>query len=194
MAGLFALVLAVLMLGWRGPVPPLHTAHTSFLTTHLLLELFAVAISVLIGTVAWHAEGVRERGSAVAAIGGFLVVGSCDLAHALTYERMPAFLGAGSTPKAIFFWLMGRSAEVLTLLTPRTWPVRDGRRQRSMPSEVAAAPVAEAAGTVPQLRCQLSLWRRRVLRAAARQRPAGRRSSSAPGCARRWTGRLTCRS
>lgn len=115
-AGLAALLLALVMLGWRGPVPPLHGAHTSFLTVHLLLELVAVVIAALIATVAWHAAGVRERRTSVVAIGGFLVVAVCDLVHALTYEGMPAFLGAGSTPKAIFFWLMGRSAELITLL------------------------------------------------------------------------------
>ena len=37
------------------------------------------------------------------------------LMHALTYEGMPPLLTESSTPQAIFFWLMGRSFEVLTV-------------------------------------------------------------------------------
>ncbi len=88
---------------------------TSMLTVHLLLELIAVIISVLVVTVSWHTFDGREALSAKVLICGFLIVACCDLVHALTYDGMPAFLTESSTPRAIFFWLMGRTFEVATM-------------------------------------------------------------------------------
>src|SRR3990167_5671668 len=69
----------------------------------------------------------QQDSSANALLAGFVVVIGSDLMHALTYEGMPPLLAESSTQQAIFFWLMGRSFEVLTLgavaagLAPR-WP------------------------------------------------------------------------
>jgi diguanylate cyclase (GGDEF)-like protein/PAS domain S-box-containing protein len=89
--------------------------HTSMLVTHLLLELFAIIIAILVTTVSWHTFDAREARSANILICGFLIVASCDLVHALSYEGMPDFLVESSTPRAIFFWLMGRTFEVTTM-------------------------------------------------------------------------------
>ncbi|MDO9250069.1 MAG: MASE3 domain-containing protein [Hydrogenophaga sp.] len=97
------------------------------LELHLLLELFAIVIAALVVTVSWHTFDRQQDRSANALLAGFVVVIGCDLMHALTYEGMPPLLTESSTPQAIFFWLMGRSFEVLTLgavtagLAPR-WP------------------------------------------------------------------------
>lgn len=89
--------------------------HTSMVMLHLLLELFAVVVAALIATVSWHTFSDRSDRHLPLLIGGFLVIGACDLLHALTYEGMPPLLGEANTPRAIFFWLMGRSVEVLLL-------------------------------------------------------------------------------
>ncbi|WP_425257778.1 MASE3 domain-containing protein [Rubrivivax sp. RP6-9] len=85
------------------------------LSVHLVLELFAIVIAALIVTVSWHTFDRRADHAARALVAGFTVVAICDLLHALTYQGMPAFLTESSTPRAIFFWLMGRSFEVLAL-------------------------------------------------------------------------------
>lgn len=90
-------------------------AGTSLLTVHLLLELFAISIAVLIVTISWHKVEPRTRDPSGILIAGFTIVAACDLLHALSYEGMPDFLGAGSTERAIYYWLLGRSFEVLTL-------------------------------------------------------------------------------
>ena len=89
--------------------------HTNMLTIHLLLELFAIMIAVLVVTVSWHTFDAQATRSANVLICGFLIVASCDLVHALTYEGMPPLLAPSSTPRAIFFWLMGRTFEVATM-------------------------------------------------------------------------------
>lgn len=107
-----ALQLALML---KPGLPTVGSPDTSFVTLHLLLELFAVCIAALIAVVSWHTYGLRPEPAGNVAVGGFVVVAACDLVHALTYDGMPAFFGAGSTERAIFFWLMGRFFEVLTL-------------------------------------------------------------------------------
>lgn len=85
------------------------------LELHLVLELFAIVIAALVVTVSWHTFDRQQDSSANALLAGFVVVIGCDLMHALTYEGMPPLFTESSTPQAIFFWLMGRSFEVLTL-------------------------------------------------------------------------------
>ena len=94
------------------PSTSLTHSHIGMLSLHLLLELFAIIIAILIVTVSWHTFDVHESNSAKILICGFLIVACCDVMHALTYEGMPPFLTESSTPKAIYFWLMGRSFEV----------------------------------------------------------------------------------
>ena len=122
LAALTLLVILVLP-----PVPAWTNPEISKLTVHLLLELFAITIATLIVSVSWHTfQAQDDAGAANVLIAGFTVVGVSDLVHALTYDGMPAFLSQASTPRAIFFWLMGRSFEVVTLalialrLTPRS--------------------------------------------------------------------------
>jgi len=85
------------------------------LSVHLLMELFAIIIAMLIVVVSWHTFEASEDRSSNIIICGFVIVASCDLVHALTYNGMPNLLTESSTPKAIFFWLMGRTVEVCTM-------------------------------------------------------------------------------
>ncbi|MEH0166792.1 MASE3 domain-containing protein [Paucibacter sp. JuS9] len=115
---LFIAVSALLTQGLLLSLPPapMHLpAHTSMLSLHLLLEMFAFVIAALIATVSWHTFGSQTDRHLPLLIGGFVVVGICDVVHALTYDGMPALLGSTSTSRAIFFWLMGRTVEALTL-------------------------------------------------------------------------------
>jgi diguanylate cyclase (GGDEF)-like protein/PAS domain S-box-containing protein len=89
--------------------------HSSTLSVHLLLELFAIIIAMLVVTVSWHTFDAQESNSAKVLICGFMIVACCDLMHALTYDGMPVLLTESSTPRAIFFWLMGRTFEVATM-------------------------------------------------------------------------------
>jgi len=85
------------------------------LSLHLVLELFAISIASFVVVVSWHTFGERRDARVNALITGFTVVAALDLMHALTYRGMPAFITTASTPQAIYYWLTGRTAEVLTL-------------------------------------------------------------------------------
>lgn len=85
------------------------------LQTHLLLELFSIIVSLLVATVAWYSFDSDSRDEAGLLCGGFLAVAALDLVHALSYDGMPQLINGNSTPKAIHFWLAGRSVAALTL-------------------------------------------------------------------------------
>ena len=114
----FVLIILLLMLGMSAPSNFLHLthAHTSTITVHLLMELFAVIIAMLVVVVSWNTFNLQQSGSASVLVCGFIIVASCDILHALTYDGMPPLLGPSSTHRAIFFWLMGRSCEVVFML------------------------------------------------------------------------------
>ncbi len=85
------------------------------LDVHLVLELIAIVIASQVVSASWHTFDLQRDGRATAMLAGFVVVIGCDLMHALTYEGMPALFTESSTPQGIFYWLMGRSFEALTL-------------------------------------------------------------------------------
>lgn len=84
------------------------------LGVHLLFELFAVVIAVQVAVVSLYSLDRREKYSNLLVF-GFSLVAILDLAHALDYEGMPGLIAESSTPKAIFFWLMGRTVEATTV-------------------------------------------------------------------------------
>ncbi len=100
-------------------LPPLHADQLlggHMLSVHLLMELFAVVIAFMIVMVSFHSlANERKDESAKILLAGFLIVALSDILHALTYKGMPAFLAESSTPRAIFFWLAGRTAEAATV-------------------------------------------------------------------------------
>ena len=116
LVGICAAAVVLLLLARSLPQgPALLPEGTSMLTVHLLMEMFAVTIAVLIVTISWHTFDPATNPQGNLLIAGFIVIACCDLTHALSYEGMPEFLGKTSTGRAIFFWLMGRTAEVLVL-------------------------------------------------------------------------------
>jgi len=109
---------AVLLLAGAAALPPFALfgqGHGHMLSTHLLLELFSVIVSLLVVSIAWYTRDEAYAHLSKALIYGFTVVAGADVMHALSYEGMPALFSPSSTPKAIFFWLMARSFEVLTV-------------------------------------------------------------------------------
>lgn len=86
------------------------------LLTHLLLEMFAVVVSVLVVIVAFQTLGDDQNRSANILVFAFTVVAGVDVVHAFSFEGMPDFLTPASTNKAIFFWLVGRSTELLAMV------------------------------------------------------------------------------
>ncbi len=98
------------------PFPLFDDRAAGMLQLHLLLELFAVIVAILIVVVSWHDLKHRVNPESGILLAGFTMVAFLDLVHALTYDGMPRLVTDSSTPRAIFFWLAGRTLVLLTLL------------------------------------------------------------------------------
>lgn len=115
-SGICALaVLALMALMATPPEASPDWLRSRMLAVHTVVELFAILISGLVVASAWHTLDREKQSNAQVFVVGFVVVMVCDVLHVLTYQGMPPFINESSTPQAIFFWLMGRSAELLTL-------------------------------------------------------------------------------
>lgn len=99
--GVLALVSLVVTMAMP-PLTSLTQGHTDMLSVHILMELFAIIIAMLVVSVSWHTFDAREARSANILVCGFLIVACCDLVHALSYAGMPDFLAPSGTPRAIF--------------------------------------------------------------------------------------------
>ncbi len=86
------------------------------LSIHLILEMFSITVSVMVVSIAWSTFGRNDQVMGKVLVFGFSVVAGVDMLHALVYQGMPSLIIDGSTAEAIFFWLSGRSFEVLTVL------------------------------------------------------------------------------
>lgn len=82
---------------------------------HLLLELLALMLGSLIVASSFHTFERRDNRHTHLLIAGFLVVLACDLQHALTYANHPVATQDDSSPRALYYWIAGRTAELLTL-------------------------------------------------------------------------------
>lgn len=127
---LLVCMLAVLLLGITASLPPmpLFERQGDILTVHLLVEVFAVMISLMAVSMAWHTLSAVPNELSRPLIFGFTIVAGADMLHAVSYAGMPSLVSEGSTSKAIFYWLMARTFEVLTFgwLAMR-WPMRVSR-------------------------------------------------------------------
>lgn len=86
-----------------------------YASVHLLLEMFAIAISMMVVSVAWFGLSRREVYSANSLVACFTVVCIADTWHALVYEGMPSLIVEAGTNRAVYFWFAGRFFESLAL-------------------------------------------------------------------------------
>lgn len=89
---------------------------SSFLSMHIILELFSLVISLSIALQSWHLSlyNPSRKNLSIGAL--FLGVGIIDLMHTLTYKGMPFFTFTTTGAHATWFWVTARFSEALLLL------------------------------------------------------------------------------
>ena len=116
---LYGLIVLLSALGmWAISVAPATTMpwlQGRMLGVHLSLELVSIVVATLVVAASWHTFDQDSNRNTHVLLMGFTVVLICDLQHALTYAGMPNLLADSTTPRAIFFWLMGRTAELAAM-------------------------------------------------------------------------------
>ncbi|GAB3537978.1 hypothetical protein GCM10027343_02520 [Noviherbaspirillum agri] len=86
------------------------------LWVHSMVEVFAVAVALLLFGVVWNADSKERSGNLVILGCAFLAVALLDLAHMLSYQGMPDFITPSGPEKAIDFWLAARTVAALAML------------------------------------------------------------------------------
>ncbi len=82
---------------------------------HLLMELIAIILAVLVVVISWHRLSPGDDTSTNILICGFTIVAACDLLHALSVAGLPPLSARGDSSREIFFWLIGRSFGLASL-------------------------------------------------------------------------------
>ena len=88
----------------------------SYAVLHLLMELLAIVVSLLVFAVGWNAFNEQRSQDQLILACGFLAVAVIDLFHALSFQGMPKLVTESSPEKAIVFWLVARSVMAATLI------------------------------------------------------------------------------
>ena len=116
-----------------------------YLAIHTLLELIAIAVSVMVFALAWSLRDKRDSCHRTLLGVGFLAVCLIDLAHTFSYPGMPALVTPSGPEKAINFWLAGRLVTACVLLIAAIIP---GGNWRSFPSYTALMAALGIAGGI----------------------------------------------
>lgn len=111
-----ALALVLMALALSLPPIAIFTARPAdYLSVHILLEMFAISVSLMIVTIAWNTPDHDAEPIAQTLVFGFASVAGLDMLHTLYFAGMPGLVVDGSTNTAIFFWLSSRAVEVAVL-------------------------------------------------------------------------------
>ena len=114
---------ALLLFGFALPGFRFFSTPASYLPLHTALEFTAMAVSVMVFTLAWNLRNLPQNSNIMLIGAGFLAVGLLDFAHTLSYPGMPDLVTASSTEKAIDFWLAGRYVAAAVFLGAVLLPV-----------------------------------------------------------------------
>ena len=114
---LWALALtALLLLGYTLPALLFVSSPANYLPLHTALEFAAMAVSVMVFSLAWNVRSQPDNGNAMLIGAGFLAVGLIDFAHTLSYAGMPDLVTPSGPEKAINFWLAARYVAAAALM------------------------------------------------------------------------------
>lgn len=111
-----ALALVLMAIALSLPPMAIFTSRPAdYLSVHLLLEMFAISVSLMIVTIAWNIPDQNVEPIAQAMVFGFVSVAGLDILHTLYFAGMPGLVVDGSINTSIFFWLSSRAVEVTVL-------------------------------------------------------------------------------
>jgi len=100
-----------------------------FLTLHSMLEIMSIVVSFAVFAAGWHGHRQTRSKQDLLVAYIFLIVGTLDLAHTLSYKGMPPFITPNTSSKAATYWLAARmSGSVMIFMAafaspspPRFW-------------------------------------------------------------------------
>ena len=103
-------LLAIFLPGW-----PAKRDVAIYLPLHTLLETISIIISIMVFAVGWNSNNAKQSGN-VALTLTFLIVGSLDFFHAISYVGMPDVFTPNDIQKHLYFWLPARLLATFSLV------------------------------------------------------------------------------
>lgn len=88
-----------------------------YVPIHTILEFVAISVSTMVFGLGWNLRQQRANNRSIVLASSFLAVALFDLFHTLSYQGMPPFITPSDPEKAIAFWLAGRFAAAMGLLS-----------------------------------------------------------------------------
>lgn len=86
-----------------------------YLSLHIILEFFSIAVSFSIMLQGWLTYPYTLDTHRLYLGAVFLAVGALDLVHTLSFQGMPPFITESSVAKATWFWVVARLTEAVSL-------------------------------------------------------------------------------
>lgn len=125
-------LLALPAVVWFFDIPlPVLIPGSHVLSFHIVVELFAVLVALVVFTTGFHVLRQNEDQTAgLVLASGFLGVAVLDLLHLLTFPGMPELVGEFSAHQTIIFWLAARLTAAAALLAYSVLTVVPGLRRR----------------------------------------------------------------
>lgn len=88
----------------------------NFVSIHLILEFFAIAISASIFLYGWKKFRQTQSSKILVLALAFFIIGMIDLLHTITFKGMPFFITESSVAKPTWFWVIARTIEAASML------------------------------------------------------------------------------
>ncbi|MEB2348083.1 MAG: EAL domain-containing protein [Comamonadaceae bacterium] len=83
---------------------------------HLVAEMFAIAVSFMVVSIAWHNRHQKYAATVNLLVFGFTLVALLDLLHLLHYRGLPGNLAGAGVGQSLFFQQAARAVEAMMLL------------------------------------------------------------------------------
>ncbi|MCM3765823.1 MASE3 domain-containing protein [Neobacillus niacini] len=121
---------------------------TNYVGFHTLLESFSISTSSAIMLYGLKNYGKSGSSQMLLLSFTFLVVGTLDMLHTLTFKGMPFFLTESSVAKATWFWVSARAIQAVLILAILVLPNWKLKRDYRFPMYLLAFLMIGAIGTV----------------------------------------------
>jgi hypothetical protein len=121
---------------------------SNYVGLHTLLETFSISTSAAIMLYGLKNYGKTRSSQMLLLSFTFLVVGTLDVLHTLTFKGMPFFITESSVAKATWFWVSARSIQALLILAILVLPNIKLKREYQLPMFLLAFTVIGAIGAV----------------------------------------------
>lgn len=98
------------------PYLPHRFTPARYIPIHTVLEFISIVVSFAVFATGWYGYRQTKNPQDLLVAVAFMMVGTIDFVHTLSYKGMPNFLGTNTVGKAAAYWLAARLVGAVALL------------------------------------------------------------------------------